>query len=60
MAENKKSMMERQPGKEIGLTGRANGQNGRHPSPGALSWYAAQRPAPGLSYALTNNGYVVL
>ena len=36
----------------------ANGKNGRHSSPGALSWYFAQRAMPGLVYAATMNGYV--
>ena len=60
MIENRSTTMETQARKDTGLPGQANGQNDRHPSPGPLSWYAAQRPEPGPTYALTSNGYVVL
>lgn len=60
MAENQKKAMGTQSRERTGLSGQGNGHNGRHSSPGPLSWYSAQRPEPGLTYALTTNGYVML
>ena len=60
MAQNKKGTLEMQAGEKIYPSNRANGQNGHYPSSGPFSWYSAQCAEPGLTYALTTNGYVVL
>jgi len=36
------------------------GENEHYTSSGPLSWYFAQPEAPGLTYALTMNGYLIL
>jgi len=60
MAQNKKGTLEMQAGEKIYPSNRTNGQNGHYPSSGPFSWYSAQCAEPGLTYALTTNGYVVL
>ena len=60
MAENKKRTLEMQAGEKIYPSNRGNGHNGHYPSSGPFSWYSAQCAEPGLTYALTTNGYVVL
>jgi len=60
MAQNRKRTMEMQAGGKIYPSNRANGHNGHYPSSGPFSWYSAQCAEPGLTYALTTNGYVVL
>ena len=35
-------------------------ENGHYTSSGLLSWYFARPETPGLTYALTVNGYVLL
>jgi len=59
MADNKKNLKTRGSGK-MGISGRAEGGNGVKASASTLSWYAAQPAARGLTYALTNTGYVIL
>lgn len=46
--------------RKVGVSGRANGQNGGYSATGLLSWYLAQRPLNGLEYLLTINGYVLV
>jgi len=60
MAQNKKRTLEMQAGEKMFPSNRANGQNEHHSSSGPFSWYSAQRPKPGMTYALTTNGYVLL
>ena len=47
-------------GKKMSASGRADGENGRYSSSGLRSGYIAQGAVPGLTYALTINGYIVL
>lgn len=46
--------------KTTGNSGGANGEDGRYPATGPLSWYFAQRRVTGLRYVLTINGHVLL
>jgi hypothetical protein len=57
---NEKKTMETQSRQNTAMASRGNGGNGRHTAEGPLSWYSAQHTAPGMAYALTMNGYVVV
>ncbi len=46
--------------KNTNVSDRANEESGRRSSPGAFSWYLAQRALPELKYVATMSGYVVL
>ena len=59
MADNKKELRTQGSGK-MGISGRVEGGNGLKASAAPLSWYAAQPAECGLTYALTNTGYVIL
>jgi hypothetical protein len=59
MANIKKNLKTRGSGK-TGISGGVEGGNGVKASAAPLSWYAAQPAGTGLTYALTNTGYVIL
>jgi len=58
--ENIKKNLKTQGDGKMGISGRIEGGNGRQTSAGSLPWYAAQTGGTGLTYALTNTGYVIL
>ncbi len=60
MAGNQKRTLDMGIRKQVGPSGRANGGNGPGSSSGLGSGHITQGPVPGLMYALTMNGYVVL
>lgn len=60
MTGNDRRVMETQSRQSRTLASRGNGRNGHHTPQGPLSWYSAQRTDPGMAYALTMNGYVIV
>jgi len=60
MSKKQQRMPQTADGKRISLSGQVNGGNGHYSPSGLLSGYIAQGAVPGLIYALTMNGYMVL
>ncbi len=59
MFRDRKNVLGMQVRKKMSPSGRADGENARSSS-GLGSGHVAQGPVPGLMYALTMNGYIVL
>ncbi len=60
MFKGRRNVLGMQVRKRTTPSGREDGENGRRSSSGLRSEYMAQGPVPGLMYALTMNGYIVL
>ncbi len=60
MFKDRKNVLGMQVGRKMSPSGREDGENARGSSSGLGSGYITQGPVPGLMYALTMNGYVVL
>ena len=57
---NQKKTLSMATRKQTNPIGQSDGRNGHRPSSGRLPWYLAGPTIPGLTYALTTTGYVVL
>ena len=60
MFRDRKNVPGMQVGRKMSPSRREDGENARGSSSGLGSGHIAQGPVPGLMYALTMNGYVVL